>query len=114
MVDHIESAVSLSTFNFLFPDAGETLENAAPVEIPLPEFPNINIDNDFLGLCDSSNPTRNRRQDLHVNPLPQPKSRPFDLEYGSYYEMQHLKAQYQNLEKYVECLNQNLQCVQDE
>ena len=61
MIDYIESAVSLSTFNFLFSDGGETLENVVSMEIPLSEFLNINIDNDFLGLCDSSNPIRNRR-----------------------------------------------------
>ena len=61
MINYIEFAISLSIFNFLFSNSGETLENVVSMEIPLSEFLNINIDNDFLGLYDSSNPIRNRR-----------------------------------------------------
>ena len=69
MIDYIEFAISLFIFNFLFLDNGETLKNVVSIKIPLPEFLNININNNFLGLCDSSNLTRNRRQDLYINSL---------------------------------------------
>ncbi len=114
MVDQIESAVSLSTFNFLFSDPGENFETAEPVEMALPELPTMDIQNEYLAFCDSHTSTKNLRKHLHLDPALQPSHRPLNSDDGSYYEMQHLKAQYQNLEKHLDCLSQTLQSVQDE
>lgn len=114
MVDQITSAVSLSTFDFLFPDVGENIEIAESVNIPLPELPSLSINDEFLGLNSSVSPVRNFNESIPLNPPRQPQHHPLFSVDTSYYEMQHLRAQYQDLERRVDCLNQNLQCVQDE